>query len=281
MDNLQENEAVKELLKLLMENRPEMGKEYSAMLRQVDGMEKQIDAAIKVLQEVKTQLAGMQESTEKQTVSRAAGMVEGRLHTAQERLTAIKNRIVQRAKEAVEGFKHMGISALDKAVSGLGIKRALEGMQNELDSSILEMKKSIEKIEAIGSELRSVGGHVKNIARAAVGKERQAVDGGREGRFQAKVLAPMRMEKSMLDRLRNSVLAAIGGVERLEQAAGRGKETERAKGQEARASRPSGETQARKREEKPSVLNDLQEKKKEAAARPAPDRGRKLQEAAL
>lgn len=281
MDNLQENEAVKELLKLLMENRPEMGKEYSTMLRQMDGMEKQLDAALAELQEVKAQLAEMQESPAKQTVSRVAGLVEGKLHAVQERLTGIKDRIVVGAKEAVEGFKHMGVAALDKAVSGLGIKRALEGMQNELDSSILNMNKSIERIESIGNELRSVGGHVKNIARAVAGKERQAVDGGRVGRFQAAVLAPMRMEKTMLYRLRNKVLAAIGGVERLEQTAGRGKETEKSKGQEAGASRSSGERQAGKGEEKPSVLNDLQQKKKEAAAHFAPDRDRKPQEAAL
>ena len=281
MDNLQENEAVKELIKLLMENRPEMGKEYSTMLRQMDGMEKQLDAALEELQEVKAQLAEMQESPEKQTISRVAGLVEGKLHAVQERLTGIKDRIIEGAKEAVAGFKHMGITALDKAVSGLGIKRALEAVQAELDSSISHMNKSIEKIESIGNELRSVGGHVKNIARAVAGKERQAVDGGREGRFQAAVLAPMRMEKTMLYRLRNKVLAAIGGVERLEQAAGRGKETEKAKGQEAGASKRSAEKQAGKGEEKPSVLNDLQQKKKEAAAHSAPDRDRKPQEAAL
>lgn len=281
MDNLQENEAVKELIKLLMEKRPEMGKEYSAMLRHVDSMEKQLDVALNELQEVKAQLAQLQEGPAKQTASRVAGLVEGRLHAVQERLASVRNRIVERAKEAVEGFKHMGVAALDKAVSGLGIKRALEAVQNELDSSILDMNKSIEKIESIGNELRSVGGHVKNIARAVAGKERQAVVGGGEGRFQAAVLAPMRMEKSMLYRLRNSVLAAIGGVERLEQAAGRGKETEKAKGQEAGASRSSGERQAGKEEDKPSVLNDLQQKKKEAAAHSASDRDRKPQEAAL
>lgn len=281
METLQEKEAVKEFLKLLMENRPEMGQEYAAILRQVDSMAGQLDAALKELQEVKSQLAVVQDGRANWFVSRAAVLVESRLNRAHDHLSIIKVRIAEGAREAVENFRHMGTAALDRAVSGLGIKNSLEAVLEELDRSAAAMDKSIKRIETIGSELRSVGGHVKNIARAVAGKEQQAVDGGMEGRFQAAILAPMRMEKKMLAQLCNTVLAALGCVERLEQAAGRGRETGKAAQQEAKASKTSGEKQAGKREEKPSVLKDLQEKKAETAARPAPGRDRKPQEAAL
>ncbi len=286
MENLQEKEAVKEFMKLLMENRPEMGQEYAAMLRQVDSMAGKLDAALNELQEVKNQLSRVQEKQAVWSASRVAGMVEGRLHMVHDRLSIMKFRIAEGAKEAAENFRHMGVAALDKAVSGIGLKRALEDVKIDLDSSAADMQKSIERIEAIGSELRSVGGHVKNIARAVAGKEQQTVDGGREGRFQAAVLAPMRREKAMLDRLCSMVSAAISSVERLEQAAGRGRRTEKAVQQENRTAETSGgkqaeQKQAGSREEKPSVLKNLQEKKAEAAARPAPDRGRRPQEAAL
>lgn len=291
MENLQEKEAVKEFMKLLMENRPEMGQEYAAMLRQVDSMAEKLDAALNELREVKGQLSRVQEKPAVWSASRVADMVEGRIHMVHDRLSVMKARIVEGAREAAENFRHMGVAALDRAVSGLGIKRTLEDVKIDLDSSAADMQKSIERIEVIGSELRSVGGHVKNIARAVAGKEQQAVDGGREGRFQAAVLAPMRREKVMLDRLCGMVSAAISSVERLERAAGRGRETEKAAQQEAGTVEMSGEKQNRgkaagrkqagQREERHSVLKDLQEKKAQAAARPGPDRERKPQEAAL
>ena len=53
---LSENGAVQEFLKLLTENRPDKGQDFSVMLWQLEGMGRQLDAALHELQEVKTQL---------------------------------------------------------------------------------------------------------------------------------------------------------------------------------------------------------------------------------
>ncbi len=145
MEILQEKEAVKEFMKLLMENRPEMGQEYAAMLRQVDSMAGKLDAAINELQEVKNQLSRVQEKPAVWSAARVAGMVEGRLHMVHDRLSIMKVRIAEGAKEAAENFRHMGVAALDRAVSGLGIKRALEDAKIDLDSSAADIQKSIDR----------------------------------------------------------------------------------------------------------------------------------------
>lgn len=282
METLQEKEAVKEFQKLLMENCPEMAREYAGMLRQVDSMAGKLDAALKELQEVKNQLAGMQDGRAVRFASRAAALAEGRLKTVRSHLLALRIHIVEGAREAVEDMKHRGVAALDRAAERLGIKESLKAMLRELDSSATAIDKSIKRMETIGGELRSMGGHVKNIARAVSGKEQKAVDGGREGRFQAAVLAPLRMEKVMLARLCNTVHAALGCVERLEHAAGRNREAEKiTRQEEAGTGKTSAEKQDGSRGEKPSVIKALQEKKAEAAVRPAPDRERKTREAAL
>ena len=152
------------------------------------------------------------------------------------------------------------------------------------------MKKSIEKVENLGHELRSAGGHIKNAGRTIMGKERQEIDGGSEGRIQAAVLSPLRMEKTILNQLNNMALAAIGNVERLEQAAGHTKEEavseagqEEPETFEAVDELEDLEPSADSGKEKPSVLKDLQEKKALAAAQtmPVPDKGTKSREAAL
>ena len=293
---LAENEAVQEFFKLLMENRPETGRDYSIILWQMESMAHQLDMAMKELSEVKGQLAEMQESPVKKFVSHTIDAVEKRIHSMQEGLMDMKERIVEGAKEAVAGVKRTGIKALDKAVSAIGIKNRLEAMQGNLSASMADIKNTIEKVEAVGQELRSAGGHLKNVGRAAAGKEREDVDGGKEGRFQSAILSPLRMERDVLVKLNNLALAAIGNVERLEQAAGNNLEEAR-DGKQADVKgipSPGMEMDAKLTEsgkipptnnkaEKPSVLKDLKEKKDQTAghAVPAPDKGRKAPEAAL
>lgn len=281
---LLENEAVGQFLQLLMENRPDKGQNYSIMLWQMDNMKNQLDRALAELHEVKGQLVEMQENPAKHFVSRMTEAVESRLHAEQEHLAEMKGRIVESAREAVEDFKRTGVKALDRAVSALGIKKALESMQRNIGESIEDVRKTIEKMENLGHELRSVGGHMKNAGRAVMGKERQTIDGGSEGRFQTAVLSPLRLEKTILTKLNNMTLAAIGNVERLEHAAGHTKEEVIP---EAEQEAPGGmdilEPPPDKEKEKPSVLRDLQEKKVQAATHPStvPDKGTKSHEAAL
>lgn len=290
MGQIQENEAVRQFLRLLMEERPDGGQGYSMMLWEMDSMADQLNSALQELHVVREQLEKMQGNQKKRFVSRVVDAVEGRLHGVQACLEEAKGRVEEGAKEAVEGFKRTGAKALDQAACALGIKKALESIQRGISESIGDVEKSIEKVEGLGHELRSAGGHMKNAGRALIGKEQQAVDGGSEGRFQAAVLSPLRMEKTILNQLNNMALAAIGNMERLEQAAGHTREdTLPEAGQEEPEEHPEAadlddlEPSPDKGKEKPSVLKDLQEKKAQAAARPspAPDKGTKSHEAAL
>ncbi len=277
-EQLLENEAVQEFLKLLMKNRPEEGHDFSVLLWQIEGMGRQLDAALQELNEVKTQLAGMQETQEKRFVDRVTQSVEGKIHTIQERMAEMKKRIIEGAKKAVAGFKRAGVKALDKVVSALGIKKALEQTHKDLTESISDIKQSIGKIETIGQELRSVGGHIKNVGRVMTGKEQQKIDGGKEGRFQSAVLSPLRLQKNFLTKLNNLTLSAIGSVERLEQ-----KETALENKKEVEITELSRENQPKKEKEKISLLKELQEGKEQAASRTDSNstKERKIQEAAL
>ena len=241
--------------------------DLSALLWYMDGMSRQFEAVSQELQEVKAQLAYEKQPAVQKIMQGVATNLENKMEWARDMLAGLRERITDCAKNAVENFKDAGVSALDKAVSAMGVKNVLESLQDHLSGMIADTKRNIEKVENIGHELRSVGGHLKNAGRAVTGKEAQVVDGGQEGRFQSVVLAPMRGTKSLLSSMNNATLAAIGGVEHLEQTA----EVAR----EARAERQA--------EKKPSILRDLAEKKAEAAARSAsvPEKEHKPQEAAL
>lgn len=288
------NDAVREYLNLLMGARQEAGREYAALLFQMDGMHRQLDAALKELAQVRGELAKMRESPEKGFLAHAMETAGKRLSAMRQGLLEMKEQMVSGAREAVEGVKKSGIKALDKVVSAASIRKGLEAMHQSLANSIEDVEKSIEKVETVGRELRSVGEHLKNAGRAAMGREQQEVDGGTEGHFQAAILVPLRKEKSILNRINNLVLAAVGSVERLEREAEKAREGKReGRGESDRngsvqreMARPDGAREAVRagnEPPKPSVLKDIQEKKRETAVRPAsaPERRLKTQEAAL
>ena len=268
MDPLQSNETIQQFMKLLEENgRQGQAADLSALMWYMDGMNRQYEAVLQELQQVRQQLAQAQEPSVKYVMQGAAAKLEHKAHQIKETLDSLWEKIADCARNAVENFKETGVSALDKAVSAIGAKNALESLQEKISGMVADTKQNIEKVEKIGHELRSVGGHLKNAGRTITGKETQVVDGGQEGRFQSVMLAPMRATQKLLSSMNNATLAAIGGVESL------GLSAEAAR--EARAERQA--------EKKPSIRQALAEKKAEIAGQPAPvpDKEHKPQEAAL
>ena len=267
MDPLQSNETIQQFMKLLEENgRQGQAADLSALMWYMDGMSRQYDAVLQELQQVRQQLAQVQEPSVKYVMQGAAAKLESKAHQIKDTLDNLWAKIADCARNAVENFKEAGVSALDRAVSAIGAKNVLESLQEKISGMVADTKQNIEKVENIGHELRSVGGHLKNAGRAITGKETQVVDGGQEGRFQSVVLAPMRATQKLLSSMNNATLAAIGGVENLEVS--------------AEAAR---EARAERREEKKSVLRDLADKKAEISAKaaPTPEKEHKPPEAAL
>lgn len=278
-------EIMEQFLKLLSENgRAGQSEDLSRLLFYMDGMSRQLDAVHQELQAVKVQLAQAQDAPQKTVLQNMVDGLQNKVRQAQEKLDGLREKIMQCAANAVESFKRVGVTALDKAVSAMGIHKTLEAVQQNISVSLDDSKKSIEKIETLGHELRSVGGHLKNAGRAVIGKETRAVNGGQEGHFQAAVLAPMRTVYKMLSSMNNATLAAIGNVERLETAAENLREAKKPPAQQTETEEKEPEHKEEpaenKRREKPSIRQALNEKKAEAAARPAPEPERKAPEAA-
>lgn len=245
-------EIMEQFLKLLSENgRAGQSEDLSRLLFYMDGMSRQLNAVHQELQAVKVQLA---QDAPKKTVLQ--GMVDGlqnKVRQAQEKLDGLREKIMQCATSAVENFKRVGVTALDKAVSAMGIHKTLEAVQQNISGSLADARKSIEKIETLGHELRSVGGHLKNAGRAVIGRETQAVDGGQEGRFQAAFLAPMRTVQKLLTNMNNATLAAIGNVERLETAAEAAREARKPPIQQGQAQEEKAKPEQEKKEPEPKA----------------------------
>lgn len=266
MDPLQGNEAIQQFMKLLVENgRRGQAMDLSALMWYMDGMNRQYEAVLTELQALKEQLSQEKKPSVKYVMQRTAAKLEHKTHQIKDVLDSLWEKVAQCAADAVRDVKEMGVSALDKAISALGVKKALETLQEGISGLAADTRKSIVKVEHMGHDLRSAGTHLKNAGRAMLGKEPQVVNGGQEGRFQSVLLAPMRTTQRLLIGMNNATLAAIGSTEHLERRA--------SEVRDVRAERTAAG--------KPSIRKNLEEKKAQVAAQsaPAPDRSHKPPEA--
>lgn len=224
MELLKDHTAIKEMLRLLEENdRKEQAAELARLIAAADGIVQQYDALYAKLDDLKQQVAALPEPRHpvKDALSQTVRKVEYGATEALTWILTVREHIISCAETAVADFKREGVSALDKAVSALNVQYLLETMQEKIAASLDRVAESIHTVEAMGQELRTAGGHLKNAGRAAAGKEAQLIDGGQEGRFQAAVLAPLRAVHSMLAGLNGAAYAALGAVDRLSRVAER------------------------------------------------------------
>lgn len=170
-----DNGDVKKLLSLLSKVEGDRAKEFSQLIAYVDAMGRQFDRVSAELVQVRGQLAELQQSPVKKALSAAVTGLEKGVHAARERLAAVKEQIAEGAARAVEEVKHAGLAGLNKAVSFLGVKKTLNLLRGDLHNTVTDAKATIAKVEAVGEELRSVGGHLKQAGRAT-GKAQKARD---------------------------------------------------------------------------------------------------------
>ena len=258
MEARTEGRGLEALRQLMAEQgRERQASELDQLLRQMDEMERQLRAVSQELRSVKEQLAQAsgQPAPEQRFVAGLVRKLEGRMDSLREHLDTLRARMAGWARATLEQFKQAGVSALDKAMAALNVKDGLEQIQAGIQGGMEALRGGIRRVEQMGNELRQAGAHLHSAGRAAAGKgPARRLDTTQEGRFQAGVLLPLRAAARGLSRMNNAALAAIGTVERLEQAARR-----------------------------PSIRQALAEKKAEADARPAPEptQARRPQEAAL
>ena len=221
-----EQEHLKEFFKQLNENgQRQEAAEFSALVTQLSNMEQQYSAVLSELQAVRGQLDRIQDKGIKSALLKGVSAIQEKVTQAKEQLTHIKADLSQSVKKALSNVKQQGISALNKAVDFIGIKTALADMRESLQSSISRTQKSIDRINAIGSELHALNEHSRNLGRVLTGREAKELTARNEDKgVLAAVAKPLKKSKALLENMEKGVTRAIQSVNRLEQAAAKGRE---------------------------------------------------------
>lgn len=248
-----EQEHLKEFFRLLNQNgQKQEAAEFSSLVAQFNQLEQQYGAVLSELKAVQGQLDRIQDKGIRAALKKGAAVIENKVAQAKDQLDQIKADFSQSVKQTLSAAKQQGFSALQKAADFMGIKAALNDMRDSLQSSISGTQKSIDRINAIGSELHALNEHTRNLGRVLTGKEAAELTARNEDQgVLAAAVKPLKKSKSMLEGMEKGVTRALRSVDRLEQAAAKGREKKpsvreelkTAKRQETRNRQPSPQRQ--------------------------------------
>lgn len=220
-----QQDALTEFLDLLTQNGKQQGAaELSALFAQFAAMETQYGKVLSELAIVREQLTMLHDGGHRAAAMQETKLTLAHITQAKENLSTLKNDLSKHIKKTIATVKQHGISALNKAADFLGIKKTLAEMKGNVQDAITSTQGSIDRINAIGSELHSLNEHVKNLGRALTGKERKELTQRNDDKgVIAAIAKPLKSHKAALEGMEKNINRAMVRVERLEQGAAKGK----------------------------------------------------------
>lgn len=173
---LSQDQVILELIALLRQNqRKDTANDVFEMTVYIDGMERKLDAVMEELVTVKKQLIELQEKQErkslKESLSKAVETLEQQCHIMKEQLFKVKAEVKTKAADIVAEVKRVGKKALNRVAEFLGIKEKLEQCRQNVQESIAEVDKTIEKIDVFGKSMRDAMRQISNTFRTFADKE--------------------------------------------------------------------------------------------------------------
>ncbi len=183
----EENDVIKQFMELLnQQNMGEQSQDFMELFRFAAGMQLQLAVMADELQGVRQQLGQLQENQPKSFKENLMDKVERlqeKITDLSERLSAVKDHLVETAAQAVNAFKEKGKSEMCKIVQkGIsGIKPVLEDFRERLTETMLDFQKTANQIDSIGDELKQIGNSVSNVGRLLAGKGTEEVTDEKTG----------------------------------------------------------------------------------------------------
>lgn len=202
---LKNQPEIVDLLQVLMENGlKKEQREVESLVTYLDSMEEQFGQVFLELQEVRKQLAQIQDSGVKASVQRLVKQAGEQAQEVGKQFYTIRNNLIRSAKQAGEAFREKGTDALRKAVAAMKIPSAFAKLEKGLHGAREHMNRHAEQMAVLGSELHVAGSHARNIGRLLVGKA-------------AREVKPQTPDRGVTAKIRKSFLAMSGRFSSMEQ----------------------------------------------------------------
>ena len=229
-----ENEVLKQLIELF--NQQDMSgqsQDFMGIFWYVAGMQMQLSAMVDELQGVREQLSQIQENQPKSVTEKLMDKVahlQGKITSLSERLTAVRNHLVETAAQTVNAFKEKGKAEMCKVLQkGItGVKSMLSDYRERLIDVMTDCEKTTNQIDSIGDELKQIGNSVSNVGRLLAGKGTKEVSDEKQGVGMTRIInMPVKKAAENLRKKIDGIDKAFEKLDRLSVNLDAGKEAEK------------------------------------------------------
>lgn len=214
------NRNVAELLSVLREQSSPSLADFQELLNRVDTLEQQLEAAVRELAAMRRDLAEMERRRHPaaNAMRKAVIVVQAQVLELREKLSALKQAVVEGCQNALSAFQTKGAAALDSLARFFRVRPALEAIQTQAAHAAEAADRAMGRIEAASQTYHEAGRRLKNAGRALTGKE--AVQEAKPlGKAAKAVSAPFRATRACFGAMAKGVTSTADRLERLEQAA--------------------------------------------------------------
>ena len=231
---MEENDMLKQFMEMLnSQNMGEQSQDYMALFQYAAGMQVQLAVMADELQGVREQLAQIQ-SAQPKTVTESlmdkVSHLQEKIVNLSDRLSVVKDHLVETAAQAVNAFKEKGkaemCKVLQKGISG--VKSILADYRERLTDVMMDYKKTANQIDSIGDALKQIGNSVSNVGRLLAGKGTKEVSGEKPGVGLTRAInKPVKRAVENLQKNIDTVDKTFEKLERLSERLAVGKEAEK------------------------------------------------------
>lgn len=185
--NVEDMDVIKQLMDIMgQQGMKEQSQDFLEVLNFVAGMQVQLSVMVDELQGVREQLAEMQKNQPKAVTEKLMDKVsqlQEKISKLSERLGAIKDHLIDTAKQAVTAFKEKGREEMNKVLQkGIsGVQSVLENTREKLVDVMTNYEKTANQIDSIGDELKQIGNSFANVGRLIAGKGTKEVSDEKPG----------------------------------------------------------------------------------------------------
>ena len=267
--NVEDMDVIKQLMDIMgQQGMKEQSQDFLEVLNFVAGMQVQLSVMVDELQGVREQLAEMQKNQPKAVTEKLMDKVsqlQEKISKLSERLGAIKDHLIDTAKQAVTAFKEKGREEMNKVLQkGIsGVKSVLENTRGKLVDVMTNYEKTANQIDSIGDELKQIGNSFANVGRLIAGKGTKEVSDEKPGVGLTRVMnMPV---KSGISAFRKQISGIDKAMEKLDKVSA-GLRTEKEADKGARVSIKEKLSQMKAKSEQTKKEPDMAKKKSKEAS---------------
>lgn len=219
IQEMTKDQMILELIALLKQNQQkEAANHIYEMAALLDGMEKKLDLVTEELSSVRSSLEKLEQEkadkTLKAVIKKSVESLEQQCNKMKEQLFEVKAEVKGKAAEIVVDAKQKGKAALNRVSEFLGIKEKLQNIRHNVQKSIAETDKSIEKIETFGTGMREARQKIANTFRTFANKPEKEYGGKKFSKTEL-IKKPFQTKRRLLSGILNYTEAIMAKTEQL------------------------------------------------------------------